>query len=88
MGTQNDKESDKVAVSTFASLVTNFIPQLVITFLVYCVLYPACNVHVPYCSLWPAPTLQYFATLPHKQDNLQNKKKRVIEKGNVCFDFL
>ena len=47
------------------------------TYYIMCVCsvsYPACNTHVPYCSLWPVPTLHYFATLSHKLDNFRNKK--------------
>jgi hypothetical protein len=32
--------------------------------------YPTCNVHVPYCHLWP---LQYFSTLPHKRHDFRKK---------------
>ena len=27
--------------------------------------YPACNAHVPYCNLWPAPALPNISTLSH-----------------------
>ena len=44
--------------------------------------YPACNVHAPYCHLWPCPTLQYFSTLSHRrhsyQKNITEHKKCVL----------
>jgi len=39
--------------------------------------YPACNVHVPYCNLWPAPLYSIF---PHYLIKMaQFKRKKVLE---------
>ena len=41
---------------------------------VYSFRYPACNAHVPYCYLWPAPLLQYLSVLSHKRHDFRKKK--------------
>jgi len=45
--------------------------------------YPACNVHVPHCHLWPVQLYIFFHII-----SLIAKKKKKNQSHNVCFDFL
>ena len=52
---------------------------------VWCSLkYPACNVHVLYCHLWPLCLCSIF---PHYLIKVRLKKKKLF-KHKMCFDFL
>jgi len=46
--------------------------------------YPACNVHGPYCHLWPVRTYNIFPTLPYKWHDI---KKKVTEYKTCVLIF-
>ena len=41
--------------------------------------YRACNVHAPYCHLWPCPALQYFSTYLIKGKIFEKKMSKSIK---------
>ena len=47
--------------------------------------YQACNTHVPYCYLWPAP---FYHIFPHYLVNGTIYVNKRCWTQNVCFDFL
>jgi hypothetical protein len=47
--------------------------------------YPNCNMHVPYCHLWPVRLIQKFSTLSQKTARFSKKK---ATENKTCFDFL
>ena len=47
--------------------------------------YPACNVHMPYCHLWPA---RFYTIYPHYLKNgMIFEKKKVIEYKTCVLNF-
>ena len=44
--------------------------------------YPACNVHVPYCYLWPAPLYDICPLcIIHGK---KNSKKKLVSEHKIC----
>ena len=41
--------------------------------LYFCLSYPPCTVHAPYCRMWSVPLYSIFSTLSHKRHDFQEK---------------
>ena len=76
----------KRVAATIVAVEKQYILHILSVF--FCLSYPACNAHAPYCHLWLARLYNIFPHYFISDTVFKKKKKKKLCCNKMCFDFL